>query len=48
MHGAVSGNKVISSYFIDGHLNGKSYISFLEHILDSLLEDLPLITRQTM
>jgi len=41
-------NTLIGSYFYTGTLNGERYLDFLENILSSLLEDVPLHLRERM
>ena len=40
--GGILGEHLLGPYFIDGHLNGNSYLRFLRDDLDDLLENVPL------
>lgn len=44
----IIGDKIIGPYFINANLNGNIYANFIKDTLGLLLEELPLLTRQTM
>lgn len=44
----VLGHRIIGPFIFNGHLNGESYLNFLENDLPILLEDVPLDLRTSM
>lgn len=44
----IVGNVIVGPYFIPGILNGNNYAQFLRNVLPTLLEEVPLTTRQCM
>lgn len=44
----VLGDRIIGPFVFDGHLNGESYLNFLENDLPILLENIPLDVRTSM
>lgn len=44
----ILGDRIIGPFVFDGHLNGESYLNFLENDLPNLLEDIPLDVRASM
>lgn len=44
----VLGDRIIGPFVFDGHLNGESYLNFLQNDLPNLLEDIPLDVRASM
>jgi len=44
----IIGGRVVGPFILDGALNGRTYLDFLENVLPILMEDIPLDVRQNM